>query len=137
MPAPDFAVRDLKGNIVSLKDYQGTYLYITVWATWCVPCKGELPYLELLQKKYAGRNIQFLTIAIDNPQEPQKWSDFLREHPYGGIHTLVDSQGKFNEDYMIISIPRFILIGPDGKLITSNAPRPSGQILQLLESLAI
>ena len=137
MPAPDFAVRDLKGNIVSLKDYQGTYLYITVWATWCVPCKGELPYLELLQKKYAGRNIQFLTIAIDNPQEPQKWSDFLREHPYGGIHTLVDSQGKFNEDYMIISIPRFILIGPDGNLITSNAPRPSGQILQLLESLAI
>lgn len=134
--APDFALTDQDGWVVTLKDFRGSYLYITVWATWCVPCKSELPYLDLLQKEYGRRNIRFLTVAIDNRQESKFWHDFLKEHPYQGIHTMADAEGKFNENYMIISVPRFILIGPDGKIINSNAPRPSsGQIRQLFSTL--
>ena len=76
-------------------------------------------------------------MAIDDPSHRNTWEEFLKQHPYAGIHTLTDAQGKFNENYMIISVPRFILIGPDGKIINSNAPRPSGQIRQLLETLQI
>lgn len=136
-PAPDFSLTDLKGNRITLKDYKGTYLYITVWATWCVPCKSELPYLDLLQKEYEGRNIKFLTVAIDAPVNRKTWVEFLKRHPHAGIHTFADAESKFNENYMIISVPRFILIGPDGNIIHSNAPRPSGQIRQLLETLKI
>lgn len=135
--APDFTVDALNGKSVSLKDFRGSYVYITVWATWCVPCKGELPYLDLLQKKYYGRNLKFLTIAIDNPGKESNWREFMEHNPHAGIHTFSDANNEFNKDYMIISVPRFILVGPDGLIVNSNAPRPSGQINQMLESLGI
>lgn len=137
MPAPDFVVKDRYDNIIRLADYKGCYLYITVWATWCVPCKSELPYLNLLQREYEDRNIKLLTIAIDEPANESVWRDFLEKNKYAGTHTIVDEHSKFNESYMLISIPRFILIGPDGNIINSNAPRPSGQIHQLFDSLGI
>ena len=93
--------------------------------------------MDLLQKEYYGKNIQFLTIAIDDAENRKKWETFWAENPYAGIHTFADATNKFNQDYMIISVPRFILIGPDGKIINSNAPRPSGQIRQVLETLEI
>lgn len=135
-PAPDFTVTDVDGQPVSLKAFRGSYVYITVWATWCVPCKNELPYLDFLHKHYYGKNIKFLTVAIDEPGNEEHWKEFLTHHPYAGIHTL-DNTGVFSEEYMIISVPRFILIDPLGKIVNSNAPRPSGQILQLFESLNI
>lgn len=136
-PAPGFVVTDIKGKEVSLEDFKGSYVYITVWATWCVPCKNELPYLDLLHKEYLSKNIKFLTVAIDNPNQREHWQEFLNQNHYEGIHTLVRPSGKFNENYMIISVPRFILIDPRGRIVTSNAPRPSGQIHQLFDSLEI
>ncbi|MEG2554864.1 MAG: TlpA disulfide reductase family protein [Odoribacter sp.] len=135
--APDFVVTDSNERVISLKEYKGSYLYIAVWATWCVPCKAELPYLDLLQKEYYGKNIKFLTVAIDEATNKNHWREFLKNNPHTGIHSFVDSKGKFSEDYMIISVPRFILIAPDGTIMNSNAPRPSGQIRQLLETLDI
>ena len=135
--APEFSVTGQDGKTVSLKDFRGSYVYITVWATWCVPCKGELPYLNLLQKEYEGRNLKFLTIAIDASDSRKTWQKFLEENPYKGIHTFADANSEFNKDYMIISVPRFILIGPDGKIINSNAPRLSGQIRQFIDALDI
>lgn len=136
-PAPDFTVVDQSGNEISLSDFKGTYLYLTVWATWCVPCKSELPYLDLLQKEYYGRNIHFMTIAIDDSSHRQKWQNFLRDNPHVGFHAFADAKNEFNKNYMIISVPRFILIAPDGTIVNSNAPRPSGQMRQLLETLDI
>lgn len=133
-PAPSFTLNDVEGREIHLSDYLGSYLYITVWATWCVPCKSELPYLNLLQKEYEYKNIKFLTVAIDDPSDQKAWRSFLEQHRYVGTHTIVNEAGKFNENYMIISVPRFILIDPDGVIVNSNAPRPSGPIRQLLES---
>ena len=136
-PAPDFTVIDRNRKKVSLQDFRGSYLYITVWATWCVPCKSELPYLEWLQRKYYDRNIKFLTVAIDAPVSFDNWKNYLEQHPYAGLHTFADESSEFGKDYMIISVPRFIFISPDGKIINSNAPRLSGQILPYLESFPI
>ena len=74
---------------MTLEAFRGSYLYIMVWATWCVPCKSELPYLNLLQKKYAGKNIQFLTVAVGrNADEQNTWLNFLHQNPYAGNHTF-------------------------------------------------
>ncbi len=135
--APDFSLNDVEDQSVTLSSFRGSYLYITVWATWCVPCKNELPYLNLLQKKYARKNIKFLTVAVGGADERQTWLHFLQQNSYAGIHTFCGSSGEFAKNYMIISVPRFILIAPDGKIINSNAPRPSGQILQLFETLEL
>ncbi len=136
-PAPDFRLKDLRGKWVTLSDYRGYYVYITVWATWCVPCKGEFAYLDLLQKAYEGKKIKFMTVSIDEPDMAQRWHDFLEEKKYSGIHLITDRDCKFNEDYMIISVPRFILIGTEGEIVNSNAPRPSGPIKQLLDSVLV
>lgn len=135
--APDFSVIDRNGSPITLRDFKGSYVYITVWATWCVPCKRELPYLELLGNEYYARNIKFLTVSIDALKDSDGWHEFLKDHPYAGIHTMADKEGRFNESYMIISVPRFILIDPDGRIVNSNAPRPSGPIRQLFDSLDI
>lgn len=135
--APEFTVNDRNGKPVSLTDFRGSYLYITVWATWCVPCKGELPYLDLLQKEYSGKNIKFLTVAIDDPVHRDNWKTFLMQNPHAGFHTFAESSNDFNKDYMIISVPRFILIDPEGKIVSSNAPRPSGKIQSVFDSLEI
>lgn len=136
-PAPGFTLKDVNGRTVALSDYRGSYVYITVWATWCVPCKSEFPYLNLLQKVYEDKKIKFITVSIDEPDLAQHWHDFIVEKRYPGIHVITDEDSKFNEDYMIISVPRFILIGTEGEIVNSNAPRPSGQIRQLLDSLVI
>lgn len=136
-PAPAFALKDAKGKTVTLDDFKGHYLYITVWATWCVPCKAELPYLDSLQQAYGKKNIRFLTVAIDEPGHRQAWLELLRKYGTKGVHTMVDDAGKFNENYMIISVPRFILIDSDGRIVNANAPRPSGQIRQLLDTLQL
>lgn len=134
-PAPNFVLEDVQGNPVGLNDYKGYYVYITVWATWCMPCKAELSYLNLLQKAYSGKNIKFMTVAIDDLTQSRQWHKFLTDKRIHGIHLLAGTESKFNEDYMIISVPRFILVGPEGEIISSNAPRPSGQIRQLLDSM--
>ena len=131
-PAPDFSVVGRDGNMYSLKDFKESYLYITVWATWCVPCKSELPYLNVLQEEYRGKNIKFISIVIDKYHESRR---FMGENM--DEFTFIDVANEFNENYMIISVPRFVLIGPQGDIINSNAPRPSGQIKQLLDTLVI
>lgn len=131
-PALDFNFVDTRGETRSLVDFEGKYLYLTVWATWCVPCKSELPKIKELQEEYQGKNISFLSIAVDGYTDRERWKEILAKDKYAGMHGYLDDRSKFTEDYMIISIPRFILIGSDGNIISSNAPRPSGNIRQFL-----
>lgn len=130
--APELEVEGKNGEKICLEDFKGSYLYIGVWASWCLPCKKELPYIEWLEKEYKGKNIKFLCISIDPPDRKADWKRALKKGQYGGIQAIVDKKGKLSRDYMIISIPRFLLIDPEGKIISSNAPRPSGPIVSFL-----
>lgn len=131
-PAPAFEVKGEDGRPIRLEDFRGSYLYIGLWASWCVPCKKELPYIELLEKEYKGKNIKFLCISIDPPDRKNEWKRMLKKGEYGGIQAIAGKKGRLGQDYMIISIPRFMLIGPDGRIVSCNAPRPSGPILSFL-----
>ena len=59
MPSPDFKYRDVSGKVVKLQDLKGKYVYIDVWATWCGPCCGEIPYLKKLEKEMHGKKSRF------------------------------------------------------------------------------
>ena len=63
--SPDFEYEDKDGKIYSLKDFRGKYVLIDFWATYCAPCKKEIPYLEKIQEKFKKKNIFFVSIAID------------------------------------------------------------------------
>jgi peroxiredoxin len=62
-PAPQFALKDLSGKNVSLSDYKGKVVLLNFWATWCVPCRTEIPDLVRLQKEYQSRGLQILGIT--------------------------------------------------------------------------
>ncbi len=123
--APAFVLKDREGKERTLAAYEGRYVYLMVWASWCMSCKKELPYIAELEKKYRGRNISFLTVSIDGGKEGNPWKEVPEQKKYAGLHALWDEKGGFRSDYMVGSVPRFILIDPEGRIMDADAPRPS------------
>lgn len=127
-PSPKFVdYENYNGGTTSLDDLKGKYVYIDVWATWCGPCKAEIPFLKEVEEKYHGKNIEFVSISIDKSDDHDKWKKMIEEKEMGGMQLFADNdwKSKFVEDYLIKGIPRFILIDTEGNIISSNAPRPS------------
>lgn len=128
------AYYDLEGKAVSLDDLKGKYLYIDVWATWCGPCRQEIPHLKKLEKQFHGKNIHFVSISLDARRKD--WAAMVEKEQLGGIQLLGGPEAQIAIDYKITGIPRFLLFDRDGKLIDSNMPRPSdAQTAKILEQL--
>lgn len=125
-PAPGFAYPDSKGKVVDLKDFRGKVVYIDVWATWCGPCKTEIPHLEKLQENFEGQPVAFLSVSIDN--NVAAWEKMLKDKNMKGVQLIADQAGnsKICQDYKIQGIPRFLLIDQAGKIVDVQADRPSG-----------
>jgi len=131
-PSPTFTYEDQFGKKVSLSDLKGKYVYIDVWATWCGPCKQEIPYLKEMDEAFKGKNIAFVSVSIDKMEHKDKWLKMIEEEDLRGIQLLADNDwnSEFVSAYNIQGIPRFILIDQEGNIVNSNAPRPSDPSLQ-------
>jgi thiol-disulfide isomerase/thioredoxin len=146
-PSPIFEnYMDVKGGVKSLASFKGRYIYIDIWATWCGPCIQQIPYLQSLEKEYHGKNIEFVSISTDEPQRSggsleaaeKKWRDFIKTKNMTGVQLWTGEDSSFQQAYQINSIPRFILISPEGNIVDSDAPRPSDPALKsLFSSLGI
>ena len=131
-PAINFSYPDIDSNIISLSDFKGSYVYVDVWATWCGPCKYEIPFLTELEKDYRDENIIFMSVSIDVESKRQIWEDMITEKSMQGLQ-LISTDGwesSICQDYAINSIPRFMLFDPDGNVISLDAPRPSSDELR-------
>ena len=131
---------DITGGKKSLDFFKGKYVYIDVWATWCGPCIQQIPYLETLEKEYHNKNIEFISISTDEARRSggsweaaeKKWRDFVKKRNMSGVQLWSGQDYSFQQAYEINGIPRFILIGPEGKIVDANAPRPSEPRLKTL-----
>ena len=129
-----------KGGTTSLDDLKGKYVYIDVWATWCGPCKREIPYLKEITKKYDGKNITFVSMSIDKKEAYDAWRKMVDDEKLEGVQLFAPNDWKsdFVTDYGIMGIPRFILIDPEGNIVNANAPRPSSkELIKLLTDLKV
>lgn len=127
-----------QGGTTSLSDLKGKYVYIDVWATWCAPCKAEIPYLKKIEEQYHNKNIEFVSISVDRKQQYDIWKSMVKDKELGGIQLFADNSwsSQFVIDYNIEGIPRFILIDPNGKIVSASAPRPSDpELLKVFEGL--
>lgn len=121
--AATFSYPDINGKTVSMADLKGKYIYIDVWATWCGPCRGELPSLKELEEKYAGKDIHFVSMSCD--KNKKAWEDMVKKDDLKGIQLHMGTDKTFMDAYLINGIPRFILLDRDGKIISANMTRPS------------
>ena len=131
--APAFTLPDINGEEVSLSDFEGKYVYIDFWATWCGPCKVEIPVLAELAKEYRDKNIVIMSISVD--RDKQAWIDMVTEEKPAWLQ-LHDGI-MMNDNYLVKYIPTFVLIDREGKILNARAPRPSsGDVLtSLFDSL--
>lgn len=115
-------IPDLAGIEQPLSQWQGKLLVVNVWAAWCPPCRKEIPGFSRLQKQYADKNLQFVGIALD---QPERVKDFLAQLPtpinypqlIGGQHltTIFDDFGNTSR-----GLPFTVIIGRDGQAVRAR-----------------
>src|SRR5688500_18470062 len=123
---------DTQGKLISMQSLKGKLVVIDLWATWCAPCKTEIPYLEKLQEEFKNEEVTFVSISIDGANSRQKWLDFVKQHSLGGVQLYTKGEQDLMEFYNIGAIPRFLVIDRNGELVSADAPRPSSPKLKEL-----
>lgn len=109
--APDFTLKDLEGNTVNLEDLRGKVVFINFWASWCPPCRAEMPEIEAVHQEYRDRGVVVLGVDISEPENT------VRQYIQQGGFTwtiLMDSTGEVARDYRITAIPTSFFLDREG-----------------------
>ncbi|EAZ79566.1 TlpA family protein disulfide reductase [Algoriphagus machipongonensis] len=105
---------DFEGNVIDLEDYKGKTLFINLWASWCGPCRAEMPHISELYKKVKNDpNVEFLMIGLDNDIEKSR--GFIEGKPWG-FPTAHASYG-LNQSLQSEAIPTTLVVSPEGKIV--------------------
>ena len=119
--APDFSLRTVEGKKVSLSDYKGKAVLINFWATWCAPCKIEMPWLVALRKQYASQGFEILGVSEDDAGTPRtKLAKFGQEQ--GLNYPLLVGDDAVSRKYGGVEfLPTSYFVGRDGKIVAETA----------------
>ncbi len=113
-PLPQFAFMDGEGRDMTLEPFDGQMVLLNVWATWCVPCREEMPALDRLQARLGSSDFQVLPLSIDRGGlTPVR--EFYEELDLRALSIYVDPTGRATQDLAVFGIPSTLLIGPSGR----------------------
>jgi thiol-disulfide isomerase/thioredoxin len=125
--------KDLEGNQVRISDYQGKVVIVSFWASWCGPCKKELPVLAGIVKRVGPDHLKVIAINYQDEQKPFKYVvNVLKDFP---ITILRDQNSKTAKKFDVQGIPRMIIIGRDGKVAADHTGYGESMIPELVEQL--
>ena len=116
--APDFALQTLDGKTVKLSDYRGKAVLLNFWATWCGPCKIEMPWLVELKSKYAAEGFEILGVAMDDTknEDIQKFADEM-----GVNYVVLRGKESVGRQYGgVLGLPESFYIGRDGRIVNQH-----------------
>lgn len=136
---PDITMERTDGTTLQLKSLFGKTLYLDFWATWCPPCCAEIPHLEKLAEQLAGNSdIRIISISVD--QDRDAWIKKVTADKPAWEQYRISSEDAdvFFSAIELETIPRFIIVGPNGNIINTDAPRPSDEVCSttLLQAVA-
>jgi thiol-disulfide isomerase/thioredoxin len=131
-PAPSFSLTGIDGNTYQLSDFTGKLVYIDFWATWCRPCREQLPHFAKLKEIYAGKPIAFVAISVDDDRDA--WVKMVTEQGMKGIQLHADRawSSEVVKKYQVRAIPTFVLIDENGDIVEYPATRPSNPDINLI-----
>jgi cytochrome c-type biogenesis protein len=125
MPAIDFTLTDQYGNKHTLSDYKGKVVFLNFWATWCPPCREEMPHIEELYTTYGQNNDEVIFLGVANPKtdayphnqdvEKDEIATFLQDNGYT-FPTVFDETGEFFNQYAISAFPTTFMITKEGNI---------------------
>ncbi len=115
MTAPDFTIRDVKGEEVSLSTYRGKYVLLDFWASWCKPCRESFPHLKKAYAKYNDKGFEILGISIDSNHD--SWKQAIKEDNIEWIHLIDNQDVGVGNLYAVHFVPSTYLINKEGIII--------------------
>lgn len=115
-PAPSYAAATLEGDTVSLEGLRGSAVLLNVWATWCAPCRHEMPELQALQDRYGGRGLEVVGVSVDRAGAADEIRSFLEE--VGVTYTILHDPGERVTDlFSVYGLPATFLIDREGTVV--------------------
>src|SRR6516164_9580835 len=116
--APDFALKDLKGDEISLASLRGKVVFLNIWATWCAPCREEMPSIESLYKDFKA-NKDFVVLAVSQDTDGTAVRPFIEKN-HLQFTVLLDPRNEVGEHYDVNGIPETFIIGRDGRIVAHH-----------------
>jgi len=110
----DFTLDNLKGEKISTKSLRGKFLWINFWATWCPPCRGEMPSMEKVWKKFGGDD--FVILAVNLREDKKTVHSFVSKNGFT-FPILLDKSGKVGISYGVRAIPSNLFVDPQGNIV--------------------
>ena len=114
--APDFTFPDMNGKSVSLSQFRGKVVFLNIWATWCGPCRIEMPDMEKLYRKFKKEDLVILAVSIDRHGEPVV-KPFVKELELT-FPILLSPDGRIQRIYMVNALPSSFIIDKSGRILT-------------------
>jgi thiol-disulfide isomerase/thioredoxin len=130
MPAPLFDAETTAGKIMNWTDFKGKYIVVDVWATWCLPCKREDPFFQSYAEMYSNDKMAFVALSIDDGDDQFRWQWEAGQKSKLTVQLRARDKMAFMRKYGIESIPRYMLIDPQGRFLASSLPRPSDRLFE-------
>ena len=133
--APPLVGADLEGNPLTLKAYKGKVVLVNFWATWCPPCRREMPSLQRLREKMSMR--PFVILGIDSAEQRDEVEDFLQTVKVD-FTIVLDPDSVATKQWKVFALPTSFLIGRDGKVrysLSGPTEWDEGEAIRLIESL--
>jgi len=134
-PAVPFTLPNQNERMVKMKDFRGKYVLLDFWASWCIPCLDEFPYMKKIYQEYPRDEFEIVGISIE--KDSLRWRQALQRfhNPWPQLYGGNEFQQKTFRTYKGGGIPFYILVGPKGKIIRYNDVRPSFNLPTVLDSL--
>lgn len=127
-PAPDFALRTLDGKLIRLSQFRGETVLVNFWATWCTPCRVEMPWLAAFYDRYRGRGFEIVGVAMDDGDR-DKVAEFARDSHVGYTILLKDDAVAASYGGARF-LPQSFFVGPDGRVLAHTIGMRSQQNIE-------
>ena len=116
MAAPDFTIEKLEGGTTSLAEHKGKLVLLHFWATWCMPCRVEMPGMEALWQQYEGDGLVILAVSVDEGSKGrvEKYKQIFEL----SFPILLDPESEVNDLYKVSNMPTSFLIDAEGQIVS-------------------